>query len=72
MIYNAFKFIYFILKPNNYQKYLRKNLRSKSEQAAESVFHPFDKSTKINCGLLGPGWCNETRPGDLVLPDQFG
>ena len=33
-------------------------VRSRSEQAPGSGFHPRDKSTKIYCGFLGPRWCN--------------
>ena len=33
--------------------------KSRSEQAPESVFHPRDENTKIDCGFLGPFWCNK-------------
>ena len=32
--------------------------KSRSEQAPGSGFHPRDESTKIDCGFLGPQWCN--------------
>ena len=32
---------------------------SRSEQAPRSVFHPRDESDKIDCGFLGPRWCNK-------------
>ena len=32
--------------------------RSRSEQAPGNVFHPRDKNNKIDCGFLGPSWCN--------------
>ena len=31
----------------------------RSEEAPGSVFHPRDKNTKIDCGFLGPFWCNK-------------
>ena len=34
-------------------------LISRSEQAPGSVFHPRDENTKIDCGFLGPFWCNK-------------
>ena len=37
----------------------RNNHRSRSEQAPGSVFHPRDENTKIDCGFLGPFWCNK-------------
>ena len=33
--------------------------KSRSEQAPGSVFHPRDENTKIDCGFLGPFWCNK-------------
>ena len=33
--------------------------RSRSEQAPGSEFHPRDESEKIDCGFLGPSWCNK-------------
>ena len=32
--------------------------KSRSEQAAGSVFHPRDESGKIDCDFLRPFWCN--------------
>ena len=32
---------------------------SKSEQAPESGFHPREESTKIDCCVLRPKWCNK-------------
>ena len=29
-------------------------IKSRSEQAPGSVFHPLDENTKIDCGFLGP------------------
>ena len=34
----------------------RKDLKSRSEQAPGSEFHPRDESDKIDCGFLGPSW----------------
>ena len=33
-------------------------ITSRSEQAPGSVFHPCDKSGKIDCDFLGPFWNN--------------
>ena len=33
--------------------------KSRSEQAPGCGFHPRDKSDTINCGFLGPPWCNK-------------
>ena len=30
-----------------------------SEQAPGSVFHPRDENNQIDCGFLGPFWCNK-------------
>ena len=33
-------------------------LKSRSEEAPGSVFHPRDKNGKIDCNFLGPFWYN--------------
>ena len=32
---------------------------SRYEQAPGSEFHPLDEGEKIDCGFLGPSWCNK-------------
>ena len=42
--------------------------RSRSEQAPGSGFHPHDKSYKIDCGFLGPSWCNKKVYPERQVP----
>jgi hypothetical protein len=42
--------------------------RSKSEQAPGSEFHPRDESEKIDCGFLGPSWCNKKINPETYVP----
>ena len=33
-----------------------------------SEFHPCDKSDKIDCGFLGPSWCNKMVNPKTYVP----
>ena len=39
-----------------------------SEQAPGSEFHPCDESEKIDCGFLGPSWCNKKVKPETYVP----
>ena len=41
--------------------------RSRYELVVGSEFHPRDESDKIDCGFLGPSWCNKKK----ILKHRF-
>ena len=43
-------------------------VKSRSEQAPESEFHPREKSEKKDCGFLGPSWCNKKVNPETYVP----
>ena len=43
-------------------------LRSRSEQAPGSVFHPHDINEKNYCDFLGPSWCNIKVDPETLIP----
>ena len=44
------------------------DIRSRSEQAQGSEFHPRDASEKNNCGFLGPSWCSKKVHPETFVP----
>ena len=42
---------------------------SRSEQAPGSVYHPREKSTKIDTVFLGPCWCNKKVDPERQIPN---
>ena len=45
-----------------------KKYRSRLQQAPGSEFHPRDESDKIDCGFLGPSWCNKKVNPETYVP----
>ena len=43
-------------------------VRSRSEQAPGSEFHPRDESEKNDCGFLGPAWCSKKVNHETYVP----
>ena len=46
------------------------SLKSRSEQAPGSEFHPRDEKyiKKYDCGFLGPSWCNKKANPETYVP----